>query len=175
MASCGMIYVLSFMKIGTCVQEILRFCLRNLKGYNVGITDRLNLCSMPSYVTIYVPSFMKTGTGVQEYKGFASEIWKPEMLVLLIDWTYAVRRWDAFVFHHKRTKFHGDLYRLSINIIRFCLGNSKGCNVGITDPLDLYSMPFGCFIRLDICAKFHGDWYRRSRNIKVLPHKSESQ
>jgi hypothetical protein len=34
MASFGMIYMLSFMKIGSGVQAILRFCLRN-----VGITD----------------------------------------------------------------------------------------------------------------------------------------
>jgi hypothetical protein len=41
MASCGMIYAPSFMKIGTGVQEIrvLRFCLRNSRECNVGITD----------------------------------------------------------------------------------------------------------------------------------------
>jgi hypothetical protein len=38
MASCGMIYITGFMKIGTGVQAILRFCLSNLKGCNVGIT-----------------------------------------------------------------------------------------------------------------------------------------
>jgi hypothetical protein len=32
-------YILSFMKIGVGVQAILRFCLRNLRGYNVGFTD----------------------------------------------------------------------------------------------------------------------------------------
>jgi hypothetical protein len=43
MASCGMIYLPSSMKIATGVQEILRFCLRNLTGCNVGITDGRNL------------------------------------------------------------------------------------------------------------------------------------
>jgi hypothetical protein len=38
-ASCGMIYLISFTKIGTGIQAILRFCLRNLRGCNVGITD----------------------------------------------------------------------------------------------------------------------------------------
>jgi hypothetical protein len=38
-ASCGMIYLMSFIKIGTGVQAILRFGLRNLRGCNVGITD----------------------------------------------------------------------------------------------------------------------------------------
>jgi hypothetical protein len=44
MAACGMIYLPSFMKIGTGVQAILRLlCLRNLRGCNVGITDRRDL------------------------------------------------------------------------------------------------------------------------------------
>jgi hypothetical protein len=33
------IYIPSFMKAGRGVQAILRFCLRNLGGCNVGITD----------------------------------------------------------------------------------------------------------------------------------------
>jgi hypothetical protein len=37
MASCGMIYLPNFMKIGTGVQAILRFCLSNLNGCNAGI------------------------------------------------------------------------------------------------------------------------------------------
>jgi hypothetical protein len=42
-ASYGMIYLPSFMKIGTGVQAILRFCLRNLRVCNVGITDGKDL------------------------------------------------------------------------------------------------------------------------------------
>jgi hypothetical protein len=38
-ASCGMIYVPNFMKIGTGTEAILRFCLGNLTGCNVGISD----------------------------------------------------------------------------------------------------------------------------------------
>jgi hypothetical protein len=34
MASCGMIYILSFMEIGTGIQVIQRLCRRKLKGYN---------------------------------------------------------------------------------------------------------------------------------------------
>jgi hypothetical protein len=33
----------SFMKIANGVQEILKFCLRNLRGCNVGITDGRDL------------------------------------------------------------------------------------------------------------------------------------
>jgi hypothetical protein len=39
----GMTYITSFMKIGTGVRAILRFCLSNLRGCNVGITDRRDL------------------------------------------------------------------------------------------------------------------------------------
>jgi hypothetical protein len=39
MASYGMIYLWSFMKIGTGVQARLRICLSNLNNCNVGITD----------------------------------------------------------------------------------------------------------------------------------------
>jgi hypothetical protein len=43
MASCGSIYLPSFMKIGSGVQAILRFCFRNLRCFNVGITDGRDL------------------------------------------------------------------------------------------------------------------------------------
>jgi hypothetical protein len=43
MASCGMIYVTSLMKTGTGVQAVSRFGFRNLRGCNVGITDRRDL------------------------------------------------------------------------------------------------------------------------------------
>jgi hypothetical protein len=33
MASCGIVYLPSFMKIGSGVQGIVRFCLRNLRGW----------------------------------------------------------------------------------------------------------------------------------------------
>jgi hypothetical protein len=39
MPPCGIIFLPSFMKTGTGVQAILRFCPRNSRGCNVGITD----------------------------------------------------------------------------------------------------------------------------------------
>jgi hypothetical protein len=39
MASGGMIYLPSFMRIATGVQAILKFRLRNVRGCDVGITD----------------------------------------------------------------------------------------------------------------------------------------
>jgi hypothetical protein len=43
MTSCGMMYLPSFMKIGTGGQAILRFCLSNLNGCNVSITEERDL------------------------------------------------------------------------------------------------------------------------------------
>jgi hypothetical protein len=43
MDSYGMIYIPSFLKVGTDVQAILRFCLRKLRGCNVGISDERDL------------------------------------------------------------------------------------------------------------------------------------
>jgi hypothetical protein len=43
MASFGMIYVPSVLKIGIGVQRVLRFCLSNLRGCNVGVIDRRDL------------------------------------------------------------------------------------------------------------------------------------
>jgi hypothetical protein len=45
MGSGGMTYFSSFMKTGTCVQAILRFCLSDLNGCNVGIIDARELWS----------------------------------------------------------------------------------------------------------------------------------
>jgi hypothetical protein len=39
----GMIYLLSFMKIDTGVEAILRLCLSNLNDCNVGIADQRDL------------------------------------------------------------------------------------------------------------------------------------
>jgi hypothetical protein len=39
MPSCSMILLLTFRKIVTGFQAILRFCPRNLRGSNVGITN----------------------------------------------------------------------------------------------------------------------------------------
>jgi hypothetical protein len=46
-APCGVMYELSFMKIGTGVQAIVRIVFRNLRGCNVGITGGRDLLNVP--------------------------------------------------------------------------------------------------------------------------------
>jgi hypothetical protein len=43
MGSGGIIYIRSFMKTGTGVQTILRSCFNNMRGCNIGITERRDL------------------------------------------------------------------------------------------------------------------------------------
>jgi hypothetical protein len=52
MDSCGVIYVPSFMKTGTGVQAILRFCLNNLACCNVGVSDGRDLRNTPFRSTV---------------------------------------------------------------------------------------------------------------------------
>jgi hypothetical protein len=65
-ASYGMIYIPSFMKIGMGVQAILRLCLRNLKGCNFGITDDRDLLCAPLKWALWhdIPVSMTISSGV---------------------------------------------------------------------------------------------------------------
>jgi hypothetical protein len=62
------IYIPSFMKIDTVVKVILRFCIRNLRGLNVGYYwwEGFMKCAveMDSAGMIYVPSSMMIGSGI---------------------------------------------------------------------------------------------------------------
>jgi hypothetical protein len=73
MASYGMINIPSFMKIHAGVQAILGFCLRNLRGCNVGINYGRDLRIKPlrwgSGTVIYLPSSIKIGSGIQNLIG----------------------------------------------------------------------------------------------------------
>jgi hypothetical protein len=54
-------------------QAILTFCLRNLRGCNVGISDGMDFFNyaveMGSGAMIYVRSFIKIGVGIQKLMG----------------------------------------------------------------------------------------------------------
>jgi hypothetical protein len=43
MVSRDIIYALSFIEIGTGIQAVLRFCLKNVTSCKIGTTDRRNL------------------------------------------------------------------------------------------------------------------------------------
>jgi hypothetical protein len=64
-------YIPSFIKIGTGIQAILRFSLKNLRGCNVGITDGRNLWITPlrwAHVSWYTnQAVINIGSGIQEF------------------------------------------------------------------------------------------------------------
>jgi hypothetical protein len=67
MASDSMIYIPSFMKTGTDIQAILRFCLSKFKAVLLVLLMGFmkQATEMGSGAMIYVPSFIKTGSGIQ--------------------------------------------------------------------------------------------------------------
>jgi hypothetical protein len=69
MASCGMIYLPSFMKFGTGVQSSFKVLSQQFECCNVGITNGRDLtkCAVEMGLSdmIYIPSFMKAVTGIQ--------------------------------------------------------------------------------------------------------------
>jgi hypothetical protein len=71
MGSGGMIYsyIQTFMKFGRGVQAILRFHLRNLRSYNIGVTEGRGLMNyaveMSSVAMMYISSFIKIGLGIE--------------------------------------------------------------------------------------------------------------
>jgi hypothetical protein len=74
MGLCGMMYIPSFLKIGTGVTAILRFCFSSLRGCSVGITDggggfMKYAVLMDLGTMINVPSFIVTGSSIQSLLG----------------------------------------------------------------------------------------------------------
>jgi hypothetical protein len=51
--SCSMIYISGYIKTGTDIQGILQFCLRSLRGCNVGLTDGRNFPIHVAHVMSY--------------------------------------------------------------------------------------------------------------------------
>jgi hypothetical protein len=51
------------------------------------------------------------------------------MLVLLIEGIYEVRRWDGFMWHYIRTKFHEDWGRRSSNINSIIFWDMTPCSL----------------------------------------------
>jgi hypothetical protein len=67
---CDVLMWHGIMTTGTGVQAILRFCLCNLNGSNLGIIDgNKRTVEMGSGVMIYIPSFMKIGKGAKGILG----------------------------------------------------------------------------------------------------------
>jgi hypothetical protein len=99
------IYIPSFMKIGTGVQAILRFRLRNLRGRDIGITDGRDRFRNFSNITV-----------------ITATIWEAVMLVLLIEGIYEVSR-----------DMSSCVITFIPSFMKIYPRNLRGCNVDIID------------------------------------------
>jgi hypothetical protein len=142
MVSDAMIHIPRFMNIGSGIQIILMLLPRQSdrlqcwcywwEGFMTCRWDDISChrtCIL-SFITIRI---------LCNIKGSISKIWEAVVLVLLMREVYDIRNWDGLRWH--------DIYipsfmRIGMGfqpIIRFCLNNLKGSNVGITDGNDLWS------------------------------------
>jgi hypothetical protein len=109
----------SFMKIFGGVQAILRFCLRNLRGCEVGITDGRDLRSASlrwDQVAWYTYTYRVSWRYLSNITVNTATIWETILLVSLIEGIYEVRIWDGFMWHDVHNKFYEDRYRRSSEI-----------------------------------------------------------
>jgi hypothetical protein len=124
MGSSGMIYIYtyiqSFMKISTGIESTLRFCLRNLKVCNAGITDGRNLwCMLLKWAEVAWYMYQIDDNWFRHLSNITVitvTIWEAVKLALLVDGLYELCRWDGFMRHDIKTKFYDDWYRRSSNI-----------------------------------------------------------
>jgi hypothetical protein len=114
------VYIPSFLQIIMGVQVILKFCLSNLKGCKVGITDERDLWRKQlkwAQVAWYSTKFYDDQfRHLSNIRVITAIIWETVMLVLLINWIYELRHRDFFMWHDIYTTLHEDWYRCSSNI-----------------------------------------------------------
>jgi hypothetical protein len=97
-------------------------------------------------------------------KGITSTVWEAIVLISLMIRIYGVRHWEGLRWH--------DIYiQISMNIgtgvqaiLRSCLSNLNGCNVGITDGSESQVRRWDRLRWHDKPTTFHEDWYGRSSN-----------
>jgi hypothetical protein len=91
--------------------------------------------------------------------------WEAVILILLIGANYEVGRWDDFVWHDMLPSFM-KIGTDTAAILRLCLGNLTGCNVGISDVRDLWNTPLRWPWVPSYNSKFHNDWFRHSKIVR---------
>jgi hypothetical protein len=131
-ASDGITCVPNFMKIDSGIQVILTVWWAILLVLLMrGICYVRHWDWLRYMIYTYIRNFMKIGGGVQVIL-IAWEIWKAVMLVLLMEEIYYLSRWDSsfsMIFLRSFLKIDAGVQL----ILRFCLSNLNGCNIGITD------------------------------------------
>jgi hypothetical protein len=136
MASDGMIYIPSFMKTDSGIQKILRLLPRQFERLYYWYYKWEGLVNYAVAMTlggmIYIPNLMKISSSIL---GTISTIWEAIVLVLLTRGIYDPRHWDGLRWHDILVCIP-NLMKIGTGVqalLRFCLSNLDGCNVGIID------------------------------------------
>jgi hypothetical protein len=111
MATYGMTYLWSFMKIGAGIQAMLRFWLSNLNSCNVGVTDgkdyevhRWDRLRWHDTLTKFHEDVYLCWRNIRFYLGAL----KGRIIFITDGKDLEVRPWNAFRWHDRHTKFHED-------------------------------------------------------------------
>jgi hypothetical protein len=161
MASCGMIYILSFMKTGTGIQAIFKFHLSNLKCCDLGITAGRDLwCTPLKRAQVVWHMFQVPGWSFQAFNyhhGYYCNNLRGCNIGITIEGIW-VCHWDGCG-KIKKPSFMKIGIGVQI-ILRFELKNLRGSNVGITNGRDLWIMP----LRWEQVS-WHKDWFSHSKLV----------
>jgi hypothetical protein len=91
---------------------------------------------------ICVRSFIKIYIGIRGILRFSPAIWISVMLVLPMGRIYDVRHGNYIGWDNTRAKFNDDWFRYFKYNYIYYRNSLRGCNVGITNRIDLWSTPF---------------------------------
>jgi hypothetical protein len=121
----------SFMKVGTGIQAILRVCLLNVRGCNIGIIFGRDLwCMLLKWLNlalyVYLPSFVKIGTGIKVILRFCLS----NLNGCHVGITDRSDLWSAPLRWAQMTNFQLDWYRHWSNI-KVLPQQFKGCKVKV--------------------------------------------
>jgi hypothetical protein len=105
-----------FMTTGRRVQALFGYCLSNMRGCNVGITDGSDLWSATlkwDHLAMYIhDDWYSRWSNIK----VLPRQYEVLMLVLLMGGIYEARSWNGLRWHEMRTKFHDNCFRYLINI-----------------------------------------------------------
>jgi hypothetical protein len=119
-ASDSMVYIPSFMKIGSVNQLILSLLPRQWEAaVLVLLMGRIyDVCRWDVFRwhDIYTPSFMTIGSGIRVILRVLPQLFEGLVLVLLIRGISYIRHWNDLRWHDIHTKSHDHRFRFSGNI-----------------------------------------------------------
>jgi hypothetical protein len=155
---------------------------RNNWPQSVGVTNDRDLLSM-QLIYWYSLRWYITHSNCHDdrlkrssnIRGIISIIWETMVLVLLMRRIYHLLHWHTLRWHDIYIPIFMKIRSSVQTVLRLCLRNLRGGNVGITDVRDLLLCRWDAAVLYDIYGTYQVSWrYRHSSNIKDWPQKYET-